>query len=239
MKYYFDNRMNDGTPLTIYIENELYDKLYLKKDAINLIELPNNCKEVRFSFYGSYSTPERVNRKIVNDLPSELSERSTDKNIRYMDKQIRFLYDTVINVEKYKEDLILYPTPLNLIGLKNIWYFKAVQVSEGKNIGVRLVKNKKINLQKYIKNSVKTILAGMVGDVFLIVYSLHMILTSSEFSLNWLKFKYRHLGMIGIVLFSIVLFILIFALIQTLVYKNKCNERLLKNEYYMSEDEEV
>ena len=240
MKYYFDNRMNEGTPLIIYIDSELYDELYLKKGAINLIELPDNCKEVRFSFSGSYNTPKRVNRKIIDNLPSKLYERNHDKRIWYLpDKQIRCLYDTVIDVDKYKEDLILYPTTINSMGLKNVWCFKAVQVDRGKNINIRLVRNEKIKLQNHTKTSVKVISACMAYSVFRIMLSLWMVWNSSEYSSNLLKYKYRDFGIIGIALFSFALIIFIFLLIQTLVYKNKCDERILENEYYISEDEDV
>lgn len=61
MKIYMDNRGNErALPLEHYLDGECYDKLYIRKNKVNLIEFSEAAKELKFSFSGSYNIAENV-----------------------------------------------------------------------------------------------------------------------------------------------------------------------------------
>jgi len=227
MRYYFDNRNRDGIALSIYCDNILYDNIYLKKNAIVLIEINVECRKIRFSFGGEYSTPKKIERKIVSSLPIEIEYFDKCEKAFYTNKKINFPYDVIIDVLKYSQDLVLYPSIVKECSVKNISYFKPIGIDDKEEIPVALKKKSDLKTKELRSKLLRE------SGAFFVILAIMLLgcfrTLNTEFTIPALAVKYHDWAIISIVCLTFMFILSLGIFFRELCYKAVYNEEDLED----------
>lgn len=228
MKVYIDNRGNErALPLELFLDDELYDKLYIRKNVVTVIEFPTPKREVRFSFSGAYSEAERVSRTILDEKSAKFLGEIVSVECSINERKFVCPYDTVIKRENLRnEEIVLQADIFDFSEIKGALYYKAFSLENRQAIVVTLKKRENIGSNKKRPQEI-------TKNLLLVAFALLLIIMSREnFGIDNPR---MHYALICITDGLILLWVGLMSLADAIKYKGTYKETELRQEYIIEE----